>query len=160
MKTIAAIGGGITGVTTAYALAKCGDRVTVTERHRYAGMETSFANGGQLDSTGDIHKFTAGVVCAGTAIREFAALRGYRINIYPVKGYSITVNLNDEQSRALAPTASLLDDVTKLVTSQPGDDRFRFAGTAEFDGFNPDTRADRNRPLVDMVQQARPSALH
>ena len=46
MKTIAIIGGGITGVTTAYALAKRGFAVTLFERHRYAAMETSFANGG------------------------------------------------------------------------------------------------------------------
>jgi D-amino-acid dehydrogenase len=51
MKTIAIIGGGITGVTTAYALAKRGFAVTLLERHRYAAMETSFANGGQLSAS-------------------------------------------------------------------------------------------------------------
>ena len=51
MKTIAVIGGGITGVTTAYALAKRGFSVTLFERHRYAAMETSFANGGQLSAS-------------------------------------------------------------------------------------------------------------
>ena len=51
MKTIAIIGGGITGVTTAYALAKRGFAVTLFERHRYAAMETSFANGGQLSAS-------------------------------------------------------------------------------------------------------------
>ena len=38
---IAVIGAGITGVTTAYALAKRGFDVTVFDRHRYAAMETS-----------------------------------------------------------------------------------------------------------------------
>ena len=344
MKTIAVIGGGITGVTTAYVLARRGFEVTLFERHRYAGMETSFANGGQLsasnaevwthwstilkglkwmlrsdapllvnpkpswhklswfaefianiphyerntvataelairarehlfawadaegigfdlkrqgilhiyrdrkgfehaagvsellargglprravtpqemraieptlagdyyggfytesDSTGDIHKFTHGlsqacarrgvctlygqdvralrsdgqvatvevgagadsavhrfdgvVVCAGVASRELAAQLGDRVNIYPVKGYSITVNLLDEASRAAAPTVSLLDDETKLVTSRLGDDRFRVAGTAEFNGFNRNIRADRIKPLVDWVQQCFP----
>src|SRR3954463_5420045 len=51
MKTIAIIGGGITGVTTAYALAKRGFAVTLLERHRYAAMETSYANGGQLSAS-------------------------------------------------------------------------------------------------------------
>jgi len=51
MKTIAVIGAGITGVTTAYALARRGYEVTVLERHRYAAMETSFANGGQLSAS-------------------------------------------------------------------------------------------------------------
>ena len=51
MKTIAVIGGGITGVTTAYALAKRGFAGTLFERHRYAAMEISFANGGQLSAS-------------------------------------------------------------------------------------------------------------
>ncbi|WP_341249634.1 D-amino acid dehydrogenase [Cupriavidus pauculus] len=344
MKTIAVIGGGITGVTTAYALARRGFSVTLFERHRYAAMETSFANGGQLsasnaevwthwstlvkgikwmlrndapllvnprpswhklswfgefiasiphyrantietarlaiaarqhlfdwaqaegidfdlkrrgilhiyrnkagfdhagrvsallaegglerravtpdemraieptlagryyggyytesDATGDIHKFTTGlaaaidrhgvetlynqdvrsvsttgrratvisaqdglpasrefdgvVVCAGVGSRAFARQLGDRVNIYPVKGYSITVNLTDAQSQAGAPTVSLLDDETKLVTSRLGADRFRVAGTAEFNGANRDIRADRIRPLIDWVHQCFP----
>ncbi|HYP70526.1 MAG TPA: D-amino acid dehydrogenase [Variovorax sp.] len=345
MQTIAVIGGGITGVTTAYALAKRGFSVTLFERHRYAAMETSFANGGQLsasnaevwnhwstvwkgmkwmlrgdapllvnprpswhklswfaefvgnigryrentvqtarlaiaarehlfawareenvdfdfkregilhiyrdkagfdhaaevsrllaegglprravtpqemraieptlagtyyggfytesDSTGDIHKFTTGlaaaaerrgvrilygqqvtrlasdgssatvsvatdgeavrehrfdalVVCAGVASRELASQLGDRINVYPVKGYSITVNLLDAKSQSAAPTVSLLDDETKLVTSRLGVDRFRVAGTAEFNGVNRDIRADRIRPLVEWVNQCFP----
>ncbi len=344
MKSIAVIGGGITGVTTAYALAKRGFAVTLFEKNRYAAMETSFANGGQLsasnaevwnhwstilkglkwmlkgdapllvnpkpswhklswfaefvgnipsykrntiettrlaiaarehlfawaqaegvdfdlkkegilhiyrdkkgfdhagevskllaegglprravtpsemkaieptlagnyyggyftesDSTGDIHKFTSAmakaaerlgvrclyaqevealrtngstaevlvregtgtishqfdalVVCAGVQSRSFAAQLGDRVNIYPVKGYSITVNLLDPLSQACAPTVSLLDDETKLVTSRLGADRFRVAGTAEFNGYNKDIRADRIRPLVDWVNQCFP----
>ena len=344
MKSIAVIGGGITGVTTAYALARRGFAVTLFEKNRYAAMETSFANGGQLsasnaevwthwstilkglkwmlkgdapllvnprpgwhklswfaefianiphyqrntiettrlaiaarehlfawaqaegvdfdlkkegilhiyrdkkgfehagevskllaqgglqrsavtpaemkaieptlagryyggyftesDSTGDIHKFTTGmaraaeslgvrclygqdvralstdgtkaevsvaegdaqithkfdglVVCAGVQSRGFAAQLGDRVNIYPVKGYSITVNLTDAQSQNAAPTVSLLDDETKLVTSRLGVDRFRVAGTAEFNGNNKDIRADRIRPLVDWVNQCFP----
>ncbi len=344
MKTLAVIGGGITGVTTAYALAKRGYGVTLFERHRYAAMDTSFANGGQLsasnaetwthpstlvkglkwmlksdaplllnpkpswhkmswfvefiasipkyrqntiatarlaiaarehlfawaaaegidfdhrregilhiyrdkkgfdhagevskllaagglsrqpvtpdemkaieptlagsyyggyytesDSTGDIHKFTQGlaaacerlavrclygqdvravrsdgqetrvtvatadgpevhafdgvVVCAGVGSRALAAQLGDRINVYPVKGYSITVNLLDAASQQAAPTVSLLDDETKLVTSRLGTGRFRVAGTAEFNGFNRDIRADRIRPLVDWVNQCFP----
>jgi D-amino-acid dehydrogenase len=100
--------------------------------------------------------FDALVVCAGVASRGFARQLGDRLNVYPVKGYSITVNLLDARSQAAAPTVSLHDDDTKLVTSRLGPDRFRVAGTAEFNGFNQDIRADRIRPLVDWVQQCFP----
>ena len=107
-------------------------------------------------AAGERLEFDALVVCAGTASRALAAQLGDRLNIYPVKGYSITVNLTDEASRAAAPTVSLLDDETKLVTSRLGDDRFRVAGTAEFNGHNRDIRADRIRPLVEWVNQCFP----
>src|SRR3954454_21746493 len=48
---IAVLGAGITGITTAYALLDRGHTVTVWDRHRYAAMETSFANGGQLSAS-------------------------------------------------------------------------------------------------------------
>ena len=51
MKKMAVIGAGITGVTTARALMARGFDVTVYDRHRYAAMETSFANGGQLSAS-------------------------------------------------------------------------------------------------------------
>ena len=108
---------------------------------------------GESDQT---HTFDGVVVCAGTASRTFAHMLGDRVNIYPVKGYSITVNLSDAQSQACAPTVSLLDDATKLVTSRLGVDRFRVAGTAEFNGFNRDIRADRIRPLVNWVHECFP----
>jgi D-amino-acid dehydrogenase len=110
----------------------------------------------QLDGQPSVHTFDSLVMCAGTASRELAAQLGDRVNVYPVKGYSITVNLNDAASQAGAPVVSLLDDETKLVTSRLGADRFRVAGTAEFNGFNRDIRADRIRPLVAWVEQCFP----
>lgn len=88
------------------------------------------------------------LICAGVASRQLAADLGDRINIYPVKGYSITVMLQDPDAVASAPRTSLLDEDAKIVTSRLGDDRFRVAGTAEFNGFNKDIREDRIRPLV------------
>ena len=97
------------------------------------------------------------VICAGIASRRFAAMLGERVNIYPVKGYSITVHLDDEASRDAAPTVSLLDDATKIVTSRLGRDRFRVAGTAEFNGENRDILEDRIRPLVAWTQTLFPA---
>jgi len=51
MPSIAVIGAGITGVTTAYQLLNRGYDVTLFERQRYAAMETSYANGGQLSAS-------------------------------------------------------------------------------------------------------------
>ena len=50
MKNIAIIGAGITGITTAYQLLERGYTVSVFDKNRYAAMETSFANGGQLSA--------------------------------------------------------------------------------------------------------------
>lgn len=110
----------------------------------------------QQDGQVQSEAFDALVVCAGVGSRGLAAQLGDRVNVYPVKGYSITVNLLDAASQAAAPTVSLLDDETKLVTSRLGADRFRVAGTAEFNGENRDIRADRIRPLVDWVNQCFP----
>ncbi|SAI69533.1 D-amino acid dehydrogenase small subunit [Bordetella ansorpii] len=88
------------------------------------------------------------VICGGVGSRGLAAMAGDRINVYPVKGYSITVHLDDEASVQGAPWTSLLDEKAKIVTSRLGRDRFRVAGTAEFNGENRDIRADRIDPLV------------
>lgn len=42
------LGGGVVGVTSAYYLARAGHQVTVLERQPGAGLETSFANAGQV----------------------------------------------------------------------------------------------------------------
>jgi D-amino-acid dehydrogenase len=97
------------------------------------------------------------VICAGTGSRRFAAMLGDHVNVYPVKGYSITVNLTTPESQLGAPHVSLLDDATKLVASRLGQDRLRIAGTAEFNGMNRDIRADRIRPLVDWVERCFPN---
>ncbi len=47
MKTVV-LGAGVVGVTGAWYLARAGHEVTLVDRHAEAGMETSFANGGQI----------------------------------------------------------------------------------------------------------------
>jgi D-amino-acid dehydrogenase len=112
----------------------------------------------RFDKDGDSHeaRFDGIVVAAGVASRGFAAQLGDRVNIYPVKGYSITVNLDTAASRRAAPRISLLDDDAKVVTSRLGADRLRIAGTAEFAGENRDIRADRIRPLVEWCENLFP----
>jgi D-amino-acid dehydrogenase len=97
------------------------------------------------------------VICAGVESRRLGASLGDRINIYPVKGYSITVELDDATSRAGAPWVSLLDDESKIVSSRLGADRFRVAGTAELNGYNRDIRDVRIDPLVAWTRHLFPS---
>ena len=88
------------------------------------------------------------VVCGGVMSRDLARGFGDRINVYPVKGYSITVALPERSDQEAAPWVSLLDDKAKIVTSRLGRDRFRVAGTAEFNGYDRDIRAERIAPLL------------
>ncbi|MEM9524902.1 MAG: FAD-dependent oxidoreductase, partial [Pseudomonadota bacterium] len=101
-------------------------------------------------SSPGLHKevFDQVVICAGVQSRKFAAMLGDRLNVYPVKGYSITVNLEDEANQAAAPMTSLLDDNAKLVTSRLGKRRFRVAGTAEFNGYSKDIVWSRIDPML------------
>lgn len=103
-----------------------------------------------LDAT---HRFDGVVIAAGVGSRWLARKAGDRVNVYPVKGYSITVNLDDAASQAAAPQVSLLDDKSKIVTSRLGASRFRVAGTAEFTGENRDIRQDRIAPLTGWVER-------
>ncbi|ASJ76099.1 D-amino acid dehydrogenase [Granulosicoccus antarcticus] len=119
--------------------------------HDGAGVRLEFTQSGSANS--ETESYDGVVICAGIESRRLGAQLGDRVNIYPVKGYSITVNLPDEESQSAAAWVSLLDDDAKVVTSRLGKDRFRIAGTAEFNGVNYDIRDDRIRPLIDWCRR-------
>jgi D-amino-acid dehydrogenase len=96
----------------------------------------------------EVERFDRVVVCSGILSRDHAHSLGDRVNVYPVKGYSITVALPEAADQAAAPWTSLLDDKAKIVTSRLGAARLRVAGTAEFNGANKDIRAERIEPLI------------
>lgn len=141
-----------------YGLSQACERlgVRLLTGHEVAHVHSTGQAASVTLTNGDTVTADAVVVCAGVHSRTLGAQLGDRLNVYPVKGYSITVMLNDAQSQAAAPNVSLLDDETKLVTSRLGVDRFRVAGTAEFNGIDHDIRADRIRPLVNWVNQCFP----
>ena len=93
----------------------------------------------------ELMEFDEIVICNGYEIASIAAKLGDRLNVYPVKGYSITI----EDARA-APKLSLLDDDKKIVSSTLGS-RFRVAGTAEIGSNDLSIRQDRIKPLVKWV---------
>ncbi len=122
---------------------------------RKGRLQITYRSGtvGEAEANAETVETDGVVICAGAGSRRFAAMLGDRVNVYPVKGYSITVHLDDERSRQAAPWVSLLDDRAKIVTSRLGTGRFRVAGTAEFNGMNRDIRHDRVKPLVDWTRQ-------
>lgn len=91
--------------------------------------------------------FDAVVIAAGVGSVELGKQVGDSLPVYPVKGYSITINNVDP---AHLPRVSLLDDQAKIVTASLGN-RFRVAGTAELCGENYDITRDRIQPLLDWV---------
>ena len=96
-------------------------------------------------------QFDTVVVSAGVGSVKIASMFGDSLPIYPVKGYSITINIQEENMRHV-PKVSLLDDQAKIVTSTLGN-RFRVAGTAELAGENYDIRRDRIEPLLNWVHE-------
>ncbi len=144
-----------------YGLAKACERlgVKILNEHEVMSVAANDPSASvQVKHAGDTDSLTFDgiVICAGLHGRRLAAQLGDRLHIYPVKGCSITVNLPDDASQAAAPQVSLLDDETKLLTSRLGDDRFRVAGTAEFNGINLTIRPDRIQPLIQWVNQCFP----
>jgi D-amino-acid dehydrogenase len=101
----------------------------------------------------EVEAFDKVIICGGVASRALAHSLGDRLNVYPVKGYSITVSLPETADQEAAPWISLLDERTKLVSSRLGPTRMRVAGTAEFNGFNRNIRAERIDPLISWCRE-------
>jgi len=112
------------------------------------GVKFRYSNTADYDYLGPMND--AVVVCAGVHSEHFARSIGESLDIYPVKGYSVTININDGESHAAMPRTSLLDDQAKIVCANLGT-RFRVAGTAELAGENYDIRRDRIEPLLRWV---------
>ncbi|MEM1287549.1 MAG: D-amino acid dehydrogenase [Pseudomonadota bacterium] len=126
--------------------------VEVTKVWSGKGISISY----RQNETTQTERFDQVVVAAGVGSYDIAKQLGDHVNVYPVKGYSVTVMLETEQAQAAAPWVALVDDDAKIVTSRLGKDRFRVAGTAEFNGFNRDIRADRIKPLIEWCNRLFP----
>ncbi|WP_084419809.1 D-amino acid dehydrogenase [Henriciella litoralis] len=137
------------------AIMRLGAEISRVKAHAQ-GVDIQFdqSPNGRADPQTSTHD--AIVVCAGVESRRFASQLGDRINVYPVKGYSITVPITHVDSELAAPQVGLLDEAAKIVTSRLGPDKYRIAGTAEINGFGRNIRADRIRPLVEWVHTHHP----
>ena len=133
-----------------------GREVTTIAQHEQGVIVHHQASSENMQTSASEHEqlhADAVLICAGVSSYQLAHSLGDRVNIYPVKGYSITIDLHDQASQSHAPWVSLLDESAKIVTSRLGQDRLRVAGTAEFNGYNRDIRADRIQPLIDWVNR-------
>lgn len=95
-----------------------------------------------ITSKGDI-KADNYVICLGAFSAKFTSKVGIKIPIYPMKGYSITLNVIDANNK---PKISLTDHQKKIVFTPLGD-KLRVAGTAEFAGFDFSIPNSRVKPL-------------
>lgn len=73
------------------------------------------------------------VLAMGAESADFAGRIGLSLPLYPLKGYSITVPLDDPQSRRHAPQVSITDISRKIVYARLGQ-RLRVAGRIELVG--------------------------
>jgi D-amino-acid dehydrogenase len=75
------------------------------------------------------------VLSFGPDSPEFTRRVGLSLPLYPLKGYSITVPLQDAASREAAPQVSITDISRKIVYARLGD-RLRVAGRIELVGMD------------------------
>jgi D-amino-acid dehydrogenase len=96
------------------------------------------------------------VLCLGPWSPFIAHKLGFFLNIYPAKGYSISVPL-DRANERYAPRVSLTDDENKLVYSNL-ETHLRVAGTAELIGWDRSLHYHRIRPLIEKAAQLFPGS--
>lgn len=87
------------------------------------------------------------VLCMGSYSPLLVQEIGVFLNIYPAKGYSISVPI-DPSNEPYVPKVSLTDDENKLVYSNL-ETHLRVAGTAELAGWNTALSYYRIKPIVE-----------
>jgi D-amino-acid dehydrogenase len=92
------------------------------------------------------------VLCLGSFSAGFARELGISLNIYPAKGYSVTLPVIDPSQ---SYSVSLTDDEYKLVFSRLGD-RLRIAGTAELNGYDTALNLTRCEAIVRRTRELFP----
>ncbi|HKQ29498.1 MAG TPA: D-amino acid dehydrogenase [Burkholderiales bacterium] len=119
-----------------------------------AGLERSGERIGAVVLKNEKLEADAYVVCLGAYSPLLTRQVGINLNIYPAKGYSITLPVV-EPSKAYS--VSLTDDEYKLVFSRLGE-RMRIAGTAELNGYSTELNEVRCRAILRRVARLFPGA--
>lgn len=88
-------------------------------------------------------------VCAlGSYSPQILKTVGIKVPIYPIKGYSLTLPIEDESR---APQSTIMDETYKIAVTR-FEDRIRVGGTAEIASFNLEC-PEKRRAAVDFVIQ-------
>lgn len=120
-------------------------RVTgiVCEAGQFKAIKT---DNGMIDADGCI-------IAAGCETRDLLRPLGINAPIYPVKGYSATIEIEADDP---APVMPLLDLKRRFVTARLGPNRLRIAGLAEFAGYDTTIDPARMRVLLKGAAQLLP----
>ncbi|MEZ5076322.1 MAG: D-amino acid dehydrogenase [Solirubrobacterales bacterium] len=97
--------------------------------HRF-DCDSSQIHGAVID--GETLRADAYVIALGVDSAALARTAGYRLPVYPAKGYSVTFPIREEHN---PPTAGGVDEGTLVAWSNFGD-RLRMSSTAEFSGYD------------------------
>lgn len=99
------------------------------------------------------------VLALGSFSPFVARTAGLKLPVYPAKGYSITVPVQepDAGNAPGAPTVSMIDGSYKMVYSRLGE-RLRAAGTAELAGWDPTLRPRRAETIIRHARKLFPKA--
>lgn len=93
-------------------------------------VESDLVRGVETD--GGRESGDAYVVALGSYSPHLVRPHGIRTQVYPVKGYSVTIPIEDPNG---APTSTIMDEKHKVAITRLGD-RIRAAGTAELTGYD------------------------
>ena len=119
-------------------------------RFRYGLSITRIeANGARVQGVGGLQA-DAYVVALGSYSPLLLAPLGILIPVYPLKGYSITLETNQ------GPTVSLTDEAAKIVISRFGN-RLRAAGTAELAGYDTSINETRCNAILQRIRTLFPT---
>ena len=102
---------------------------------------------GRIDTDAGDVVADAYLVALGSYSPHMVAPLGIRLPVYPVKGYSITLPIEDTSR---APQSTLMDESYKVAITRLGD-RIRVGGMAEISGFNADLPIKRRATLEHSV---------
>lgn len=94
------------------------------------------------------------VVCLGSYSPLMVNPLGFKLPIYPIKGYSLTLPLLDESK---APQSTVMDEAFKVAVTR-FDDRIRVGGTAEIAHFDLSLKEKRRKPAEFVVNDLFPGA--